>query len=321
MKSPLVSVIIPNYNHAPYLKERIDSVLNQTFQDFEVIILDDCSPDNSVEVIEQYRNNPHVSHIIINEQNTGNTFIQWERGINLAKGEYIWIAESDDVAEPQLLSSLTAQLEKHHDASVAFCHSRLIDGEGHLLSEQNTMNPAQPGQVTIDDSLTFLRHLLIFNYIYNASMVVFRRDVYDKANPDYRKFRYCGDWHFWGSICSEGRIIEVHDMLSRFRQHQRKVTEHAKKDVALRWNDEMKTIGYIASLCHLSPIEQRCLRGRLSKRLRKAEMTEDERQLLRQKYPTLCNGRMIDIICYEIGKNLFGFLRHREDMGFLSRFF
>ena len=52
--SPTVSVIIPNYNHAPYLKERIDSVLNQTYQDFEVIILDDCSPDNSVEVIEQY---------------------------------------------------------------------------------------------------------------------------------------------------------------------------------------------------------------------------------------------------------------------------
>ena len=59
--SPTVSVIIPNYNHAPYLKERIDSVLNQTYQDFEVIILDDCSPDNSVEVIEQYRSNPHVS--------------------------------------------------------------------------------------------------------------------------------------------------------------------------------------------------------------------------------------------------------------------
>ena len=87
--SPTVSVIIPNYNHAPYLKERIDSVLNQTYQDFEVIILDDCSPDNSVEVIELYRSNPHVAHILINEQNTRNTFIQWERGISLAKGKYI----------------------------------------------------------------------------------------------------------------------------------------------------------------------------------------------------------------------------------------
>ena len=319
--SPTVSVIIPNYNHAPYLKERIDSVLNQTYQDFEVIILDDCSPDNSVEVIEQYRSNPHVSHILINEQNTRNTFIQWERGISMAKGRYIWIAESDDVAELQLLETLIGQLEQHPDASVAFCHSRLIDADGALLSEQNTKNSAQPGQITIDDSCTFLRHLLIFNYIYNASMAVFRRDVYDRANPDYKQFRYCGDWHFWASVCAAGRVIEVYDMLSRFRQHQRKVTEKAKKDVASRWSAEMKTIGYIASLCNLSAIEQRCLKGRVSKRLRKADMTADERQQLRNEYPALCNGGALDTICYEVGKNLFGFLRHRENMAVLSKFF
>ena len=318
--SPTVSVIIPNYNHAPYLKERIDSVLNQTYQDFEVIILDDCSPDNSVEVIEQYRSNPHVSHILINEQNTRNTFIQWERGISMAKGRYIWIAESDDVAEPQLLETLIGQLEQHPDASVAFCHSRLIDADGGLLSEQNTKNPAQPGQITIDGSCTFLRHLLIFNYIYNASMAVFRRDVYDRANPDYKQFRYCGDWHFWASVCAAGRVIEVYDMLSRFRQHQRKVTEDSKKDVFHVWNDEMKTIRYIASLCKLTTLEQRCLKGRLSKRLRRADMTEEERQQLRNEYPTLCSGNTLDIICYELGKNLFGFLRHRWNIGFLSNF-
>ena len=318
--SPTVSVIIPNYNHAPYLKERIDSVLNQTYQDFEVIILDDCSPDNSVEVIEQYRSNPHVSHILINEQNTRNTFIQWERGISMAKGRYIWIAESDDVAELQLLETLIGQLEHHPDASVAFCHSRLIDADGALLSEQNTKNPAQPGQITIDDSCTYLRHLLIFNYIYNASMAVFRRDVYDRANPDYKQFRYCGDWHFWASVCAAGRVIEVYDMLSRFRQHQRKVTEDSKKDVFHVWNDEMKTIRYIASLCKLTTLEQRCLKGRLSKRLRRADMTEEERQQLRNEYPTLCSGNTLDIICYELGKNLFGFLRHRWNIGFLSNF-
>ena len=318
--SPTVSVIIPNYNHAPYLKERIDSVLNQTYQDFEVIILDDCSPDNSVEVIEQYRSNPHVSHMLINEQNTRNTFIQWERGISMAKGRYIWIAESDDVAELQLLETLIGQLEQHPDASVAFCHSRLIDADGALLSEQNTKNPAQPGQITIDGSCTFLRHLLIFNYIYNASMAVFRRDVYDRANPDYKQFRYCGDWHFWASVCAAGRVIEVYDMLSRFRQHQRKVTEDSKKDVFHVWNDEMKTIRYIASLCKLTTLEQRCLKGRLSKRLRRADMTEEERQQLRNEYPTLCSGNTLDIICYELGKNLFGFLRHRWNIGFLSNF-
>ena len=78
---PLVSVILPNYNHSAYLRERIDSILTQEFQDFELIILDDRSTDDSVAVINGYKAHPRVSHIIVNEQNTGNTFIQWERGI------------------------------------------------------------------------------------------------------------------------------------------------------------------------------------------------------------------------------------------------
>ena len=96
MKKPLVSVVIPNYNHGKYLRERIDSVLAQSFQDFEIIILDDKSTDDSLSIINEYKDNPHVAHIIVNEQNTGNPFIQWEHGISLAQGEYIWIAESDD---------------------------------------------------------------------------------------------------------------------------------------------------------------------------------------------------------------------------------
>lgn len=93
-----VSVIIPNYCHARFLNQRIDSVLNQTYSDYEVIILDDCSTDNSREIIESYRNHPKISHIVYNEKNSGSTFIQWEKGFELARGEYIWIAESDDVA-------------------------------------------------------------------------------------------------------------------------------------------------------------------------------------------------------------------------------
>lgn len=86
---PSVSVIIPNYNHALYLKQRIDSVLNQAFQAFELIILDDCSTDNSREIIEQYRDNPKVSQIIYNQENSGSVFKQWIKGIELCQGDYI----------------------------------------------------------------------------------------------------------------------------------------------------------------------------------------------------------------------------------------
>ena len=99
LKKPKLSVIVPNYNYARFLNARIGSILNQSFQDFELILLDDCSTDNSREVLECYRNNPHVSHIVFNEQNSGSPFIQWMKGIELARGEYIWIAEADDLAD------------------------------------------------------------------------------------------------------------------------------------------------------------------------------------------------------------------------------
>ena len=96
---PLVSIIVPNYNHAKYLSARMDSILNQTFQDFEVIILDDCSTDNSRTVIDSYRDCEKVSNIVYNEVNSGSPFIQWNRGVSLARGSLIWIADTDDFCQ------------------------------------------------------------------------------------------------------------------------------------------------------------------------------------------------------------------------------
>ena len=110
----MVSVIIPNYNHDKYLDVRIQSILNQTYQDFEIIILDDCSTDNSKAVIERYRDNDHVSHIVYNEKNSGTTFKQWEKGIELAKGDLLWIAESDDSCDCNFLDSLIPKFENMH---------------------------------------------------------------------------------------------------------------------------------------------------------------------------------------------------------------
>lgn len=313
----LVSVIIPNYRHAPYLRERIDSVLAQDYDAFEVIILDDCSPDDSRQIIESYRNHPRVSHIVLNEQNSGSTFAQWNKGFALAQGEYIWIAESDDVAAPTLLSTLVKGLQQHPEASVAYCHSRLIDADGRVLSEQNARNPSPEGKVSVHRSQHFLRYLLLFNYIYNASMAVFRREALQQVDDGYRRYRYCGDWHFWASICATGDVIEVHDMLNSFRQHKAKVTVDSRSDVARRWKDECEVISYIRSLCRLSAIGDRCFRGRLRKRLLRSGMNEEEMASLRLSFPQLCGGTAIDSIAYEIGKTLFGFLRHQQDIRFL----
>src|SRR4051794_30504658 len=105
MQHPKVSVVIPNYNHGPYLRERIDSVLGQTFGDFEVIILDDASTDNSHAILTRYYTKPRM-RILVNRRNSGSAFPQWNRGIELARGDYVWIAESDDSADPRFLETL-----------------------------------------------------------------------------------------------------------------------------------------------------------------------------------------------------------------------
>lgn len=99
---PSNSVIMPNYNHALFIKQRIESVPNQSYQDFELIILDDCSSDNSREIIAQYRQNPKVIRIIYNQHKSGCVFKQWINGVVKAKGEFIWIVESDDLLDINL---------------------------------------------------------------------------------------------------------------------------------------------------------------------------------------------------------------------------
>jgi len=306
MKQPLVSVIIPNYNHAPYLKERIDSVLTQEFQDFEVIILDDKSPDNSLEVINQYQGHPKVSHIIANEQNTGNTFIQWERGISLAKGKYIWIAESDDVAEPQLLGTLVGQLQAHPQAVVAYCHSQMIDSHGKPM--EMTWHPkGSSGKTETYDGMTFNRKkMLVKNHIYNASMVVFSKSVFPLIPKDYQQYRYCGDWLFWTYVCTQGQVIEVCKQLNHYRQHDVKVTNQSKMNGGM-WRNLGGIMRKHAILFHLTTLQQRCLRGRWTKRFNKEAKPEDI--AIKTEFSDVYGGTWQDIMLYEIGK-LFGFLKN-----------
>ena len=225
MYSPKVSIIIPNYNHAPYLKKRIDSVLNQTYTDFEVFILDDKSSDNSRAIIEDYRNHPKVSQIIFNETNSGSTFKQWKKGIELAKGEWIWIAESDDWCELDFIEKVLSKIIENH-AVIGFSQSKMIDQNDRILYERPASIPSG-----CTDGETYINNVLIFeNAVYNASMVIFKKSAIDEALfsilPTYK---YAGDWLFFGSIVRKGNVIEVHEFLNYFRTHSKNVTNTSIK--------------------------------------------------------------------------------------------
>ncbi len=219
---PRVSVILPNYNHERFLKERIRSILGQSFQDFELILLDDCSTDGSRSILEGYRDHPKVSHVVFNEHNGGSAFRQWEKGISLACGELVWIAESDDSAEPGLLETLVAEFDRNPTCVLAFCQTRIIDESG-TLKEIHPIHSRLPGPLRMSGRRFTRKWLCENNCIVNASNALFKSSAFsripDSFAKDYRDFRGVGDWLFWLGVASAGDIAFVHEPLGCFRQH------------------------------------------------------------------------------------------------------
>jgi len=227
---PKVSVIVPNYNHASYLHQRIESILNQTYQDFELIILDDCSTDNSRAIIEQYRNHPKVSRIVYNEKNSGSTFIQWNKGFDLAKGEYIWIAESDDYADISFLDKLLKCIEENDKIVIAYSTSYFVNEKNKitrdgLRSEPYLKAKADGKLYKIYNGIDYIKkHLLKSSDIYNASSAIFRNNAVEKISNEYMDYKSCGDKLFWIELASQGMVVYYYENLNFFRQHTCKAT-------------------------------------------------------------------------------------------------
>lgn len=223
----MVSIIIPNFNHAPYLKQRIDSVLSQTISDIEVIILDDCSTDNSREIIEQYREHPKLAHIILNTQNSGSTFKQWKKGIELAKGEFIWIAESDDVADDHFLESVLTAFDQNPETGLVYTQSALIDENnrviGSMLPHTSGFNIPLWEENFGYNGIEFVKKFMLYqNSIPNASAVVFKKKIFEQAGGVDDRFTINGDWDLYTRIMAISDIYYIKATLNRFRMHTEK---------------------------------------------------------------------------------------------------
>ena len=221
---PTVSVIVPNYCHAPYLEQRIESILQQTFQDFELILLDDCSTDGSREILERYRNHPKVSGIFYNERNSGSPFKQWKKGLSKATGDYVWIAESDDFSSPCFLERCVRILDTRPDCSIVFTSSYIVDSHSRTIREEAPVKYPKHKQIRFGSRFFLYRFLCPRNTIYNAGMALVRRSALP-AGDNYTQYRYCGDWLFWIQIVSGGgNVVYLAEPLNYYRVHDSNTT-------------------------------------------------------------------------------------------------
>jgi glycosyltransferase involved in cell wall biosynthesis len=232
---PRVSVIVPNYNHARFLKQRLDSVLGQTYQDFELIILDDASLDNSREIIESYANHPKL-RCLFNTKNSGSTFVQWNRGLREARGEYVWIAESDDYADRRLLEVLVQKLDLNPRAGLAYCQSWQVadDGQISLVEYYYGEHAGRWRSDFMADGKQEVRQYLVFkNTIPNASAVLFRRDLALQVGLADEDFKLVGDLMFWVKLLAVSDVAFVGEPLNYWRHHRHAVRYSTATSVAL----------------------------------------------------------------------------------------
>jgi glycosyltransferase involved in cell wall biosynthesis len=231
---PSVSVIVPNFNHERYLRQRIHSILAQTYEDFELILLDDCSTDQSRDLLASYANNPKVTRTEFNAENSGSTFKQWNKGVQMASGRYIWFAESDDFADRHFLARMVAILEEQPNATFAYCQSVKVQEEGrHLASTDPYVTRFGRDHWDRDfvvEGLEECRRFFVLSApVANASAVVLRRDVYERVGRADENLSVCSDYKLWAQMAMQGKIAYLAQPLNYFRSHVENVRYRSRR--------------------------------------------------------------------------------------------
>ncbi|MGE3277348.1 MAG: glycosyltransferase family 2 protein [Vicinamibacterales bacterium] len=241
---PAVSVVVPTYNHAPFLERRLRSILDQTWQDFDVLVLDDASTDATPAVLERFEAHPRV-RIERQPENSGSPFRQWNAGLVRTDSAFVWIAESDDEADPRFLETLVSRMQLYPRCGLAFAQSLSIDAEGHasgtLRRWTDHVDPAHWLWDYVNGGRDeCARYLAVANTIPSASAVVFQRQAFVDAGGAPEHLRLAGDWLTWFRLLLGTDVAFVAEPLNRHRSHAGTVRAGLADDA--RWWDETLSV-------------------------------------------------------------------------------
>jgi O-antigen biosynthesis protein len=259
--APKVSVIVPNYNHAPYLRQRLDSIMNQSFRDFEVLVLDDASTDNSSEIIQTYAHYP-MFRLMFNETRNGSAFKQWQIGLENTRGEYVWFAESDDCASPYFLSRLLPILENDKSIGLVYCQSYLIDPSSRVVGDAiqwtDDLDPSRWKKNFINNGRVEIKdYLSKKNTIPNASAVLLRASVLRSIDGLDAGYTLCGDWLLWIKILLQSNVGYVAEKLNYWRQ--RSSNARTRLPGVLELDEGSQIINYLAKELRVPASEREAL--------------------------------------------------------------
>ena len=214
MKTPAVSILMPIYKTEPFLREALDSMLSQTFTDFELIVLNDCSPGNAEEILDEYKDLRIVRYL--GEKNAGLANVL-NVGMEMARGKYIARMDSDDLSSPNRLEVQVNYLEQHPDIDLCSCGMTLFGAmEDRWIRES--------------DFETLRINALFFSPILHASSV-WRRDAFDRLGLRFRQEMVpAEDYDLWCRALSGGlRLVNIPECLYQYRIHPEQATGNTEK--------------------------------------------------------------------------------------------
>ena len=229
-----ISIILPSYNHAKFLKDRLDTIINQTYTNWKIIIIDDCSSDNSIKILKEFREKykDKIEEFIINKVNSGSGYKSWEKGIHLAKGEYIWIAETDDYSNVFFLEDMVKALDESKKSAFVFCTSIYVDDIKKFLytSEKRTkeLNVKENSKEVFEGGVLINR--MPFNtLITNGSSVLFRNPA-SKLPAELFSYKQSSDIFLWTYLVNNNSFVFLNKQLNYFRRHEDSTTVKINKN-------------------------------------------------------------------------------------------
>ena len=244
MNGKKVSVVVPNYNYEKYIDKRIETILTQTYPVYELIILDDMSTDNSVTVIDKKLAGVRVKYpdlkvqFAVNEKNSGKAILQWKKGFELATGDYVWIAEADDLSSRRFLAEAMKGFDDP-EVVMSYTESKLINSHGVILTpnfrwSRDREKTGHYKESYVKNGLREIEEIMAIRCtIPNVSAVVFKKDgkiPYLRYFDEAAKFSQAGDWYFYTKVLEHGKISYNKKALNKFRIHGKSKTAGAKKD-------------------------------------------------------------------------------------------
>jgi len=202
---PLISVLITSYNREKFISQAIESVLNSTYQNFELIIVDDKSSDGTFDIIQQYKSDMRI-RIFRNDKNLGQ-FINRNKAASYATGKYLKYLDSDDMLYPHSLEVMVNSIEQFSEAGCAISHTSLHENE--------------PYPILMTPNEAYRAYFLIGGFPNTGpSAAIIRKDVFDELGG-FRAVQYVGnDTEFWLRVAAKYPIIKMQPSLIWYRKHQ-----------------------------------------------------------------------------------------------------